>query len=147
MMMTKATTIGLTAVALVFAVAPPVPAVADDLVVTGCLGDQGYASQCPASPSGRPDVNWRNYSPAPNGGTEHFLMAGGAWGSPFKLVCDIAEDTVATVDGRAKCVGRSGVPYEPVFQRPEGNAWVFCNPYDTSGYNSCFQPPPLSKRE
>jgi hypothetical protein len=112
--------------------------------VTGCH-DNPPTMECPPPPEGRITPNWRNYGGAttqeftkePVPSAEHILMRGGAWGDPFKMVCERPGDAVITVGDRAKCVGVDNKPYEPEFQRPVGNDWVFCNPYDTSGYNSC----------
>lgn len=116
--------------------------------VTGCLGSLGYASECPPPPEGRQIGNWRGYQPeagVPNDvqpwaidGREHVLMLGGAWGVPIKLICEKVDDIVGNVDGEVMCIGVDKTVYAPMFQRPvAGDGWVSCNPYDSSGYNSC----------
>ena len=71
-------------------------------------------------------------------GREHVLMLGGAWGVPIKLICEKVDDVVGNVDGEVRCIGRDNKAYAPVFQRPvSGDGWVYCNPYDSSGYDSC----------
>ena len=115
--------------------------------VTGCLGPLGYASECPSPPEGRQIGNWRGYQPeagVPNDvqpwaidGREHVLMLGGAWGVPIKLICERPEDSIGNVNDEVKCIDRQNKAYSPTFERPSGNSWVLCNPYDSSGYNSC----------
>lgn len=81
----------------------------------------------------------------PSSSREHIMTVGGTWwgagGYPVKLICDKAQDSVANVDNEVMCIDRTNKPYQPVFQRPSGDGhWVFCNPYDISGYNSCSPP-------
>jgi hypothetical protein len=68
-------------------------------------------------------------------GREHIMTVDGD--GTIKLICDKAEDTVANVDGEVMCIDRDNKAYQPLFQHQAETGWVFCNPYDTSGYNSC----------
>jgi hypothetical protein len=121
-------------------------------VVVVCLSEIGHAAEESSPLGGSGMTGGRGGYLGPHGakpndgaqpwaidGREHVLMLGGAWGVPIKLICENAEDLVGNVNDEAMCIDRSNKAYAPAFQRLTHDGWVSCNPYDTSGYNSCSQ--------